>query len=75
MRMAAEGVFPMMYVKASIAALVAAFVVFAYTAIVMSIKVPNTIGKGVVTAYFGNAFFWVTLVVVSLYAFRITTHR
>lgn len=65
----------MIYVKATIAALIAAFVVFAYTGIVMAIKVPNTIGRGVVAAYFGNPFFWITVAVASLYAFRITTYR
>lgn len=65
----------MIYVKAILAALGAAFILCAYTALVMTAKTPKTIGRGVLVLYFGTPFFWITLAVVSLYAFRITTYR
>ena len=65
----------MIYFKAILAAVGAAFVLSFYTLCVMSSKTKVT-GRGAIAAYFyGSPLFWITLVVVCFYAFRITTYR
>jgi hypothetical protein len=62
------------YFKATLAALAAAFVLSLYTAFVMSAKT-RVSGRGALMAYYGTPLFWITLVVVCFYAFRVTTYR
>ena len=64
----------MIYFKATLAALAAAFVFTLYTAFVMSVKI-KVAGRGALVAYFGTPLFWITLVVLCFYCFRITTYR
>jgi len=60
------------YVKGILAALGAAFVVSVYTLFVVTSKTKVT-GRGALVAYFASPFFWITLIVTALYAFRLTT--
>jgi len=64
----------LIYVRGLLAGCVAAFVVFAYTFIVMTAKT-KTIGRGAFAGYFGNPLFWITIVVAFIYVYKLTIQR
>jgi len=65
---------PVIYVKASLTALGAAFVVLLYTSFVMAFRTKTT-GRGALIFYFGDPLLWITVIVVCIYVFRLTIQK